>query len=87
MGKWIRKPQKINHWRLTKSCDGDKIEKLFRTQKEMAEYLEVSTMIIKLHTAKCRDSNYKHKRTKKRWENIQIERLFSKEKVKPVEVM
>jgi len=75
MSKRVRGQLKHNRWRLTKSCDGEEIGQLFRTQKEMAEHLGVSTQIIKLHTAKCRSSNYKHKRTKARWENVSIERL------------
>jgi len=78
---------KANHWRLIQTTNGEQIEKLFRTQKDIAEYMGVSKQIIKFYTAKCRDCNYKHKTTKSRWENIQIERLFGKEEPNPVEAV
>ena len=62
-----------NKWTLKKTNDDGKIEETtFKTQKDIAEYLNLSISVVKKYTCVKSKCKLKHKTTKKRWNNISI---------------
>lgn len=78
MGRGLNKRK---NWILTRFNDNEEIVEthIFRTQKEIAEYLEVKIGVVKVFT--CKDDKrckckMMRKSTKERWGKIKIDRLI-----------
>ena len=64
---------KKNNWIVKKTNEDGKVEKVeFKTQKDIADYFDLSVSIVKKYTCKKNKCLQKHKKTKTRWSNLEI---------------
>jgi len=62
-----------NNWIVKKTNEDGEVQEIeLKTQKDIADHLNLSVSIVKKYTCKKDKCKEKHKKTKTRWSNLEI---------------